>query len=179
MQTRSPIQFNAVTVIGERVRLVPISVQHAEIIFKEFTDEITRFMVPATPTHIDQIHEFIRTSNKHMQDNVDLTFAITEKNLGEFLGVCGLHGKSSPHEPVLGVWLKKAAHGHHLGQEAMKVLVEWARENLILNFMVYPCDRDNIPSRKIAESLNGKIFRTGEVKTMSGRILNEVAYKIV
>lgn len=44
--------------------------------------------------------------------------------------------------------------------------------------MVYPCDKDNIPSRKIAEKLNGKIFRTGEAKGMSGKTLIEVAYKI-
>lgn len=178
MQTRSPVQFNSVALAGERVRLVPISDHYAQTIFEEFTDDITRLMVPATPTHIDQIHEFICASSKSMQDNVDLIFAITEKNSGEFLGVCGLHGRVSPREPVLGIWLKKAAHGNHFGQEAIKVLAGWAREHLVFDYMIYPCDRDNIPSRKIAESLNGEIFRTGEVKTQSGRILNEVAYKI-
>jgi len=178
VQTRSPIQFASITITGERVRLVPISDQYAETIFKEFTDEITQLMVPSTPTHINQIYEFIRTSNKYMNENTDLTFAILDNRTDEFLGVCGLHGRLNPNEPILGIWLKKDAHGNHYGQEAIKILADWAREKLIFNFMVYPCDRDNIPSRKIAEKLNGTIFRAGEVTSMSGRILNEVAYKI-
>lgn len=179
MQTRSIIRFPSVTINGERVQLVPISDQYAETIFKEFTDEITQLMVPSTPTHIDQIYEFIRTSNKHMNDNSDLTFAILDNSTDEFLGVCGLHGMLNPNEPNLGIWLKREAHGNRFGQEAIKILADWARENLIFDFMVYPCDRDNIPSRKVAEKLNGMIFRTGEVTSMSGRILNEVAYKII
>lgn len=179
MQTRTSVQFNTVTITGDRVRLVPISEQYADIIFNEFTDEITVFMVPATPAHIDQIHDFIRASTKNMSDNTELTLAILDKDSEEFLGVCGLHGKANPDEPVLGIWLKKNAHGKRLGQEAIRLLAEWVRSNLIFNFMIYPCDRDNIPSRKIAEKLHGIIFRKGEVKSMSGRILNEVAYKII
>ena len=57
-------------------------------------------------------------------------------------------------------------------------LADWARENIVLKHMVYPCDKENIPSRKIAESLNGSIVREGEVKSISGRILNEVVYNI-
>jgi len=179
VQTRSPVRFSSVTITGERVRLVPISEQYSATIFNEFTDEITRFMVPATPTHIDQIHEFIRTSKNNMDNNSDLIFAILDSNSDEFLGVCGLHGKRSPNEPILGIWLKKKAHGNRYGQEAIKFLSEWAKNNLIFNYMVYPCDKDNIPSRKIAENLNGTIFRSGKVRSMSGRILNEIAYKIV
>lgn len=179
MQTRTPIRFNSVTITGERILLVPISEKYADEIFDEFTDEITNLMVPETPSHIDKIHEFIRTSNENMDTNTDLTFAVVSKISDEFMGVCGLHGKSSPDQPILGIWLKKNAHGEHLGQEAIKILADWARSNLIFDFMVYPCDRDNIPSRKIAEKLNGTIFSTGEVTSMSGRTLNEVAYKIV
>jgi len=179
VQTRSSIRFTSITINSERVRLIPITDQYAETIFREFTDEITKLMVPSTPTQIDQIYEFIRTSNKYMNENTDLTFVILENSTDEFLGICGLHGKLNPNEPILGIWLKKDAHGNRFGQEAIMVLVDWARENLIFNFLVYPCDRDNIPSRRIAEKLNGIIFRTGEVTSMSGRILNEVAYKIV
>lgn len=178
MRTRTSIQFSSVMITGERVLLVPVSDVYSEDIFKEFTDEITRWMVPATPTHINQIHEFIRLSQNNMDKNHDLTLAILDKSTREFLGMCGLHGKDSPSEPILGVWLKKDAHGKRLGQETIRHLTDWARQHLIYHFMVYPCDKDNIPSRKIAESLNGFIFREGKIKSMSGKMLNEVAYKI-
>lgn len=178
MQTRTPVHFSSVTILGERVKLVPISEQYVEVIFKEFTDQITRYMIPATPKHIIEIQEFIHTSERNMELNIDLTFVILDNNTKAFLGVCGLHGKSSPNKPILGIWLKKLAHGNRFGQEAIKILTDWSRENLIYDYLVYPCDKDNIPSRKIAEQLNGKIFRTGKVKSMSGITLNEVAYKI-
>lgn len=178
MQTIKSIQFKSVHIAGERVKLVPISEQFAEVIFQEFTDQITRFMVPATPKHINEIHEFIRISELGMEQNTDLTFAILNKDSEAFLGVCGLHGKASASQPILGIWLKKSAHGHRFGQEAIKILSAWARQNLVYEYLVYPCDKENIPSRKIAEKLDGKIFRTGTVKAMSGKTLNEVAYKI-
>ena len=178
MKTRTDIHFSSVTISGKRIKLVPISDLYADTIFKEFTDDITRLMMPATPTHMDQIHDFIHASISNMEQNLDLTFAILDKNTEQFLGVCALHGQHSPNEPILGIWLKKSAHGNHFGQEAIQHLAEWARLNLIYDFMVYPCDKDNIASRKIAEKLNGTIFKTAEVKSMSGRVLNEVAYKI-
>lgn len=178
MKTKSPLIFSSVSISGDRIKLVPISPEYSEIIFKEFTDEITRYMIPATPSNIEEINVFIQSSIRNMEENIDLTLAILNKNDEEFLGICGLHGKSDPNEPILGIWLKKGAHGHKYGQEAIKVLAEWARQNIMLKHMVYPCDKDNIASRKIAEALNGSIFRTGKVKSISGRMLNEIAYKI-
>ena len=179
MKTKRLLNFSSVSISGDRIKLVPVSLEYSEIIFNEFTDEITRFMVPATPSNIEEVNVFILSSIKNMEENIDLTFAILKNEDAEFLGVCGLHGKLEPNEPVLGIWLKKSAHGYKYGQEAIKVLTDWARLNIMFNHMVYPCDKDNIASRKIAEYLNGSIFRTGEVKTMSGRVLNEIAYRIL
>lgn len=179
MQTKTPLEFRSVTIPGTRLRLVPVSPEYAEIIFREFTDEITRYMIPATPSGIEEVGDFIRSSIRNMENSTDLTLAILKKDDAEFLGVCGLHGKFSPAEPVLGIWLKKGAHGHRYGQEAIAILADWARQNVIFNYLVYPCDRDNIASRRIAEHLKGSIFRTARVKSRSGRILHEIAYKIV
>ena len=48
----------------------------------------------------------------------------------------------------------------------------------MFNYLVYPVDKENIPSRKIAECLDGKIFREETRVSMSGLVLNEVAYRI-
>ena len=178
METKTPLNFISVRISGDRIRLVPVVSEYAEIIFKEFTDDITRYMVPSTPSNIEEINNFIKSSARNMEENIDLTLVILKKDNDEFLGICGLHGRQNPNEPVLGIWLKKSAHGLKYGQEAIKILVDWARHNIVFKHMVYPCDIANIASRRIAENLKGEIFRTGEVKTMSGRILNEVAYRI-
>jgi RimJ/RimL family protein N-acetyltransferase len=96
----------------------------------------------------------------------------------EFLGICGLHIRAGPDTPELGIWLKKSAHGERLGREAIHCLVAWAKIHLDAAFLIYPVDRQNIPSRKIPESLGGVIFAEDKVKNMSGRILDEVIYRI-
>ncbi len=113
-----------------------------------------------------------------MENKSDLVLVINDISTGEFLGVCGLHGKNNPKEPELGVWLKKSAHFQRYGREAIYYLVKWTQENIVLNYLTYPVDRDNIPSRKIAEYLGGEIFREEVKKSMSGAMLNEVSYKI-
>jgi RimJ/RimL family protein N-acetyltransferase len=84
-----------------------------------------------------------------MEDRSDLTLAILEKDDAEFLGVCGLHGQFSPAESCLGIWLKKGAHGHRDGREAIVAGVGWARQNVIFNCLVYPCDKAISPAGKL------------------------------
>jgi ribosomal-protein-alanine N-acetyltransferase len=179
VQTRQALDFNSISIEGERIRLVPISHQYADIIFAEFTDEITRYMVPATPADIGEVESFINAGLDNMANKVDIILVILKKETEEFLGVCGLHGRSTPMQPELGIWLKKSAHGNHYGQEAIRFLVQWSKKYIVMDYMIYPCDKDNIASRKIAEHLHGSIFREGQIKTRSGSVLNEVVYKIL
>ncbi len=78
----------------------------------------------------------------------------------------------------LGIWLKSGAHGNRYGREAINFLVQWTVENVDFDYLRYPVDRANIPSRKIAESLGGTVYEENRVETMSGGILDEVVYKI-
>ena len=55
-----------------------------------------------------------------MDDNADLTFAILNNSTEEFLSVCGFHGKLNPLESILGIWLKKEAHGNRFDQKNNK-----------------------------------------------------------
>lgn len=178
MKLRLPVNFETIEIFCDRVVLKPISMQYAEEIFKEFTDEITKLMIPKTPSQIEEVQSFIESSIKNMQDRVELILVILDKISHEFLGVCALHGQPDPRRPVLGIWLKKTAHGNKIGQEAISNLVNWARTNIVYEYFVYPCDESNIPSRKIAEKLQGIKFRTQEIKSLSGNILKEIAYKI-
>ncbi|MFV2055035.1 MAG: GNAT family N-acetyltransferase [Thiohalomonadales bacterium] len=178
METKLKLDFNSINIVGERISLSPISLDYIDDIFREFTNEITRYMFPSPPTEISQVISFIELSRQGMRKKHDLVFVIREISTGEFLGVCGMHGKTTPKTPELGIWLKKSAHFQHYGREAIYYLVEWVREKIIFTYLLYPVDRDNIPSRKIAEYLDGKIIHRGIKKSMSGSLLNEVVYKI-
>lgn len=172
------MDFLLTRIEGERIILSPISMEHAKDIFHEFTEDITRYMVPKPLDEISCAYEFIETSKKNMKAGLEAVFAITEISSGEFIGICALHGNEAPGTPELGIWVKKSAHGKKLGREAICHLVKWAEGSLDILYFIYPVDRDNIPSRKVAESLGGVVLHVRVRESMSGATLNELVYKI-
>ena len=178
VQTKTKLNFNSLEIECERLLLISITQGYSEVIFREFSDEITRYMIPATPKNIHEIETFIENSITNMEQGNEIILVILDCVTREFLGVCGLHGRPNPKEPMLGIWIKKSAHGNRYGREAIKFLADWARNNIVFSHMIYPCDRDNIASRKIAEYLEGVVYSQGKTTSMSGTVLNEIAYKI-
>jgi [ribosomal protein S5]-alanine N-acetyltransferase len=173
-----PLNLLDLELKGKRVNLVAISDKFELDIFREFTHEITRYMFPSSANSIEEIQDFIAKSRCDMQNNNDLQFVILDKQLGGFLGCCALHGQDRVREPELGIWIKKSSHGNGYGREAIDTLVDWARNNILLDCFIYPVDRHNIASRKIPESLGGQIVKELKVETPTGKILDEVIYKI-
>ncbi|HHJ15740.1 MAG TPA: N-acetyltransferase [Gammaproteobacteria bacterium] len=170
--------LSIVEIESTRLKLVPVSRKFARDIFREFTADITRYMVPKPVDHIDEIYAFIDTSREKMAVGDQLVMAILETETGQFSGVCAIHGKEPGVTAELGIWLKKSSQGKKLGREAIMRLVQWARANLVLSGLVYPVDRDNIPSRKIAESLGGIVVAEGQRTSLSDTSLNEQVYRI-
>ncbi len=166
-----------VTIETERLLLVPISLEYADDIFKEFTPEITRFMYPKSPDKIEETIEYIQDRTEKMKRGEEIVISILDKNTKELIGGSGLHHLSTK---VLefGIWIKRGAHGNKYGREAIAGVKKWAEENLDFDYFIYPADRNNIPSRKIAESLGGKIHKEYRQKSLSGVILDEVEYRI-
>lgn len=175
---RTPLDLFAVQIRTERLVLRPIEMSDAAEIFREFTPEITRYMMPRSPERQEETELFLEQAREKLAAGTDLTLAIARRESGELLGCCGLHGREDPARPELGIWLKAGAHGQGLGREAIRGLVEWADTALINEAFIYPVDRANLPSRKIPESLGGRIIAEKLVENMSGGVLDEVIYEI-
>ena len=173
-----PLDLASIQIEGQRISLLAIDESYASEIFKEFDSDITRYMLPKPAENIDETLTFIRSSLDSMHEGSELVLAITRKDDGEFLGCCGLHGRGQPRTPELGIWLKKGAHGNQYGKEAINILFSWAVEHIDFDYAIYPVDKDNIPSRKIPESLGATVFEKKTVTTMSGGSLDEVVYRI-
>jgi len=172
-----PPDLLSLSIEAERLRLVAISDEFEQDIFKEFTSEITLYMFPSPAEDIQGTRSFIVESRRSMQAGNNLLFAILSKK-GEFLGCCGLHGEGKVTTPELGIWLKKSVHGSGYGREAIQTLVNWSRNNIDFDYFIYPVDRKNIASCQIPESLGGQIVDELKVQTPNGKILDEVVYKI-
>ncbi len=172
------LDLSLVEIESTRLKLVPVSRALAQDIFREFTADITRYMVPKPVDHINEIYAFIDTSIEKMIVRDQLVMAILEIETGQFSGVCAIHGKEPSVTAELGIWLRKGSQGKKLGREAIALLVQWARANLALSYLTYPVDKNNIPSRKIAESLGGVVVAEGQRESLSGTSLNELVYQI-
>lgn len=166
------------TIEGERVRLVTISGTFAEDIFSEFTSDITRHMFPKPAEDIAETRAFIANSLQDMKAGDNVQLVILRRDDGEFLGCCGLHGRGDVTKPELGIWLKRGAHGHGYGREAVHALVKWARENISLEGFIYPVDKNNAPSRNIPVSLGGRVVGERVEYGQAGNRLDEVIYEI-
>lgn len=169
--------FENLVITSQRVSLIPISERFAEDVYQEFSEEITRYMMPPPPQDISETLEFIRSSIEGMQRREEFVFVIVDTE-GQFLGCAGLHARESSRTPELGIWIKKSAHGSALGRESMHCLHVWASDYLIVDSFTYPVDKKNISSRRIAEALGGSVYQEQEIISLSGHVLDEVVYQI-
>ena len=167
----------SVEITTTRLKLVTISMQYTMDCFHEFTPEITTYMFPAPSKEPSDTEKFICESLEGLKKGTDLQLVILKKDTKEFLGCAGLHKTNTKH-PELGVWVKKSAHGQGYGRETMTAIKEWADTHIEYEYIVYPVDRDNIPSRKIPESLGGNVCKHYDKTSVSGNILHIVEYHI-
>jgi [ribosomal protein S5]-alanine N-acetyltransferase len=165
-----------VEITTSRLFLIPITMEYKDEIFLEFTEEITTYMYPSPAQTIAETEAFIYNSIQQLEAGNNLQVVILAKDSKEFLGCAGLHNLAQ--EPQLGIWLKKSAHGHKYGLEAIIALKEWADKNLDYDYLIYPVDKNNIPSRKIPEALGGKVVQEYEKVTKTGKILYALEYRI-
>ncbi len=166
-----------IVIESERLMLAPITREFAEQIFREFTENITTYMYPKSPSKIKETYEFIDKAIKNMEENKELQMVVLDKSTKEFLGCVGLHSINTK-TPELGIWIKKGAHGKKYGREAVATIADWAKNNLTFKYLKYPVDKNNITSRKIPEFLGGVIEAEYKQTTPYGKQLDEVEYRI-
>ncbi len=172
------LDFRGVVINAERVRLQAINRTFTEEIYQNFTPEITEYMMPAAPAEQADTETFVESALLAMDRRDDVHLIICLHDGGEFLGVCGLYSRGRPTEPELGIWLKKAAHGHGYGLEAITALKKWAESQFEYERLLFPVDRRNTPSRRIPEKLGGRIIAEKKMTPMSGTELDLVIFGI-
>lgn len=171
------MDFLLVTITTKRLKLTPLSEDFAKDINREFSDEITTYMFPKSHKDMEETYEYITSTRRKIKRGEDLTACITDKKTGEFLGCAGAHHLKT-ESPSLGIWIQKSAQGNSYGREAVTALKNWLDKHINYEYITYPVDKRNVPSRKIAESLGGIIEDTYTKKNNSGNILDVVEYRI-
>ncbi|WDV45715.1 GNAT family N-acetyltransferase [Clostridiaceae bacterium M8S5] len=166
-----------VKIVSKRLIQVPINKSYAESLYKNFTDEVTKYMYPTPSENIEGVHAFISNATTKINNNTDLYLAILDNETNEHIGGSGLH-HIGDKDPEIGIWLKKSAHGNGYGLEAVNAIIQWARENISFEYIKYPVDKRNIASKRIPELNNGKLVKEYDTTTDSGKTLHLVEYWI-
>ena len=173
----SQVDFTDFSLETERLILVPLSIEYKYDVFLEFNSTISQYMFPKPADEISETEEFINSKIPGMKEGNDMQTVITLKATGEFLGLAGLHEVKSK-TPILGLWVKKSAHGNGYGREAITAMYHWAKKNTNADYFKYSVDKDNTQSIKIAESLGGKVTEIKSRKGLAGNPLNLLEYHI-
>lgn len=172
------MELKNIEIVKDNIKLRPITIDDRHDIFAEFTKEIVAYMYPPVPKDIEETIDFIESSIATIEAGLNIQLCIVDNSTDEFLGCIGLH-RIDNAIPEFGIWLKKSAHGKKIGQKSIKMLYDFACENLNHAFYKYPVDEANIPSRKIPESLGGVINSYEKHERVHGDVLNVVVYHIL
>jgi [ribosomal protein S5]-alanine N-acetyltransferase len=165
------------TLETERLVLKPISADYIDSIFTEFTPDVATYMYPRPAEKRIETEAFVAVAEEENEEGTSLTMVITERESGEFLGCVGLHKLTDPR-PEFGIWVKKNAHMHGYGREAVHALKRWADRHLDYEYLLYPVDSRNIASRKIPESLGASIISQYDGRGGMGQDLTLIKYRI-
>ncbi|MGA7864709.1 MAG: GNAT family N-acetyltransferase [Stellaceae bacterium] len=108
--------------------------------FEEASATIARFMSWNPPASEREFETIWQGHLSHMKLGTELHLVIRLNGTDEFVGRAGLHPAD--------------------GREAVVAVTKWAGEKFRPSGFLYPVVDENIPSRRLAEALGGKIIGT-------------------
>ncbi|MCC8405957.1 GNAT family N-acetyltransferase [Paraburkholderia sp. MMS20-SJTN17] len=155
------VRSHEIRIESARLSIRPFSTIDADLSFPCITPSLTRFMAWDPPASREDFDRIWQSWLPAIDDGADFVFAIRERDAGGFLGLAGLHYVRNT-SPELGIWIREDRHQEGFGREAVGLVAGWASRTLRVASFTYPVAEENIPSRRIAESLGGVIVERRE-----------------
>lgn len=116
-----------------RLILREITQEDAFDIFKNFSDpEITKWFFDEPYTEMEQVNQIISKFNRDFSEMKGLTWAITLRDNGGFIGTCGYDNLETYHHGEIGFDLSKDLWGKGLMAEALSAIIDYGFETLKL-----------------------------------------------
>jgi RimJ/RimL family protein N-acetyltransferase len=161
---------------SQRLLLRSFTGDDAQEAFLAATPSVTRFMGWEPAPSLEAFELIWQSWIPKMRAGTDVHFVVRRRSSLEFLGAAGLHN-TVISEPEVGIWIKEMLHGFGYGREAVAMVAAFAGD-LGKPAVVYPVVEQNGPSRRLAESLGGRIIGTRLLRKAVGVEYPEVVYRI-
>jgi len=171
---------------GERVVVRPYRESDAQALFEAIAEsrDHLRPWLPFADEHqtVDESRHWIiqQLANWILRD--DLMLSIWEQATGRYLGGTGLH----PHDWEIGYfeigyWIRVSAEGHGYISESVRLLTDYAFDNLKANRLEIRCDELNVRSASIPKRL-GYVLEgrsRNDVATIDGRLRTTLVFSLI
>ena len=171
---------------GERVVVRPYRESDAQALFEAIAEsrDHLRPWLPFADEHqtVDESRHWIiqQLANWILRD--DLMLSIWEHATGRYLGGTGLH----PHDWEIdyfeiGYWIRVSAEGHGYISESVRLLTDYAFDNLKANRLEIRCDELNVRSASIPKRL-GYVLEgrsRNDVATTDGRLRTTLVFSLI
>lgn len=171
---------------SERVVVRPYSESDAQALFEAMTEsrDHLRPWLPFADEHqtVEESRHWIiqQIANWILRD--DLMLSIWEQESGRYLGGTGLH----PHNWAIGYfeigyWVRPSAEGHGYIAESVRLLTNYAFDNLKANRIEIRCDELNVRSAAIPKRLGfvleGRL--RNDLATSDGRLRTTLIFSLI
>jgi RimJ/RimL family protein N-acetyltransferase len=171
------MDLSSVSLSSRRLLLKSFTSDDAREAFLAATPTIARFMSWEPAPSLEAFERIWQSWIPKMRAGTDVSLTVRRTPSLEFLGIAALHNTDAV-EPEVGIWIKESQHGYGHGREAIAMIVAFAADDLGKQAVVYPVVEQNGPSRRLAESLGGRIVGSRLLRKAGGIEHPEVVYRI-
>jgi RimJ/RimL family protein N-acetyltransferase len=168
--------FSQLRINSPRLLLVPSTGQFSSDTFKEYTEEIARYMYQKPYESEESARKTLSEVFEKMKLGSIISLTLLDKDSEEFIGRASLL-EVDTETPEIGIWIKKSAHRKGYAREAIGVLIDWVDKNIDYKYLRYPVDKRNPRSAEIAKSLGGVIGKEYKTENWAGE-LDDIEYWI-
>jgi RimJ/RimL family protein N-acetyltransferase len=154
-----------------RLLLRPLHFDDAPDIARLANDYAVASMLASMPHpyFAEDAREFVERKQNVQGDCV---YAITLKQSGEFLGICGIHEDLARYElPFVGYWLGQPFWGHGYATEAARAMVDLFFKVTDRQVLMVSARVDNAGSQRVIEKYGARFWKRG---THYNRALGEL-----
>lgn len=177
------MEFRKRSLNGNRVRLVPLAMEHCPELLSEALDPELWLLQPRAITNLEEMRGYVKTALSDCDKNLAIPYVVWDCQTNKIVGSTRFMELAPEHKRVeIGAtWLGKTAQRTGINLEMKLLMLKAAFETLQLNKVVFKTDALNKQSREAILKLGAGeegIFKNHLI-TDSGRVRDIVYYAIL